>query len=51
MKNNNVSGSFWLIRLQGALCLLVFLTWGLGDALTSLYMVEQQGLMQEGSEE
>lgn len=50
MKNNNVSGSFWLIRLQGALCLLVFLTWGLGDALTSLYMVEQQGLMQEGNQ-
>ncbi len=50
MKINNGYGSFWLTRLQGALCLFVFLTWGLGDALTSIYMIEQQGLMQEGNQ-
>lgn len=50
MRNTINYSSFWFNRLQGALCLLVFLTWGLGDALTSLYMVEQQGLMQEGNQ-
>lgn len=49
MKDNNGHASFWLTRLQGALCLFVFLIWGLGDALTSIYMIEQQGLMQEGN--
>jgi len=50
MRNTNKYSSFWFNRLQGALCLLVFLTWGLGDALTCLYMIEQQGLMQEGNQ-
>lgn len=49
MKNEYEYRSFWYTRIQGALCLLVFLTWGLGDALTALYMIEQQGLMQEGN--
>jgi len=41
--------SFLLTRIQGLLCLLVLLTWGFGDALTALYMVEQKGLMAEGN--
>ncbi len=49
MKNDIEYSSLWYIRFQGILCLLVFLTWGLGDALTCIYMVEQQGLMQEGN--
>lgn len=50
MTNKKVYYSYWFTRLQGALCLLVFLTWGLGDVMTSLYMIEQQGLMQEGNQ-
>lgn len=49
MKNDREYSSLWYTRFQGILCLLVFLTWGLGDALTGIYMVEQQGLMQEGN--
>jgi hypothetical protein len=41
--------SFLLTRIQGLLCLLVLLTWGFGDALTALYMIEQKGLMAEGN--
>jgi hypothetical protein len=41
--------SFWYTRFQGALFLLALLTYGLGDALTSSIMVEQQGLMREGN--
>ncbi len=50
MENNDESGSFWLTRLQGALCLLVFLIWGIGDSLTSIYLIEHQGLMHEGNQ-
>ena len=49
MKNDGVYSSFWYTRLQGILCLLVFLAWGLGDALSSIYMIDQRGLMQEGN--
>lgn len=49
MNNDNEYRSLWYIRFQGVLCLLVFLTWGLGDALTCIYMIEQQGLMAEGN--
>lgn len=49
MNNDIEYSSLWYTRFQGILCLLVFLTWGLGDALTSIYMVEQQGLMYEGN--
>lgn len=49
MKTDKEYSSLWYTRFQGILCLLVFLTWGLGDALTGIYMVEQQGLMQEGN--
>ncbi len=49
MDNNNEYRSLWYTRFQGILCLLVLLTWGLGDALTCIYMIEQQGLMQEGN--
>ncbi|VVB86803.1 Uncharacterised protein [uncultured archaeon] len=50
MEKDNIYSSYWFTRLQGTLCLLVFLTWGLGDVITSLYMIEQQGLMQEGNQ-
>ncbi len=49
MKDEIEYSSFWYTRFQGILCLLVFLIWGLGDALTSLYMIDQRGLMQEGN--
>lgn len=49
MKNDGAYSSFWYTRFQGILCILVFLTWGLGDALTSIYMIDQRGLMQEGN--
>jgi hypothetical protein len=49
MKNDDDHHSFLFTRIQGLLCLLVLLTWGLGDALTAIYMIEQKGLMQEGN--
>ncbi len=49
MKNDSNYSPLWYTRFQGLLCILVFLTWGLGDALTGVYMIEQQGLMQEGN--
>lgn len=49
MKYDDDYHSFLLTRIQGLLCLLVLLTWGFGDALTALYMIEQKGLMQEGN--
>jgi len=41
--------SFWYTRFQGALFLLALLTYGFGDALTSIMMIERQGLMREGN--
>jgi hypothetical protein len=49
MKYENEYCSFWYTRIQGVLCLMVLLAWGIGDALTALYMIKQQGLMQEGN--
>lgn len=49
MKNDSNYSPLWYTRFQGLLCILVFLTWGLGDALTGVYMIERQGLMQEGN--
>lgn len=49
MENGKEYYSFWYTRLQGALYLMVLLTWGFGDAITSLWMIEQQGLMREGN--
>jgi hypothetical protein len=39
----------WYTRFQGILFLLVFLTFGLGDAITSIYMVEKRGIMVEAN--
>ena len=41
------NNSCWYIRFQGALYLLAFLTFGLGDAVSSLWMFEQQGILRE----
>ena len=49
MKYEDNYQSFWLTRIQGLLCLMVLLTWGFGDALTALYMIEQKGIMAEGN--
>ncbi len=47
--NSEGKHSCWYTRLQGILYLLAFLTWGLGDAITSLRMIEQCGVMCEGN--
>lgn len=36
-------------RLQGMLYLLAFLTFSIGDAITSLWMIEQRGIMNEAN--
>jgi hypothetical protein len=41
--------SYWYNRFQGALFLLAFLTFGIGDGLSSLWMVGQQGIMKESN--
>jgi hypothetical protein len=41
--------SCWYNKLQGTLFLLAFLTWGLGDAITSLWMIENRGIMGEAN--
>ncbi len=41
--------SCWYNRLQGALFLLAFLTFGIGDTLSSIMMIEQQGVMGEAN--
>jgi hypothetical protein len=39
--------SCWYNRLQGALFLLAFLTFGIGDTLSSIKMIGQLGIMEE----
>ncbi|MCE8427778.1 MAG: hypothetical protein J5U19_05225 [Candidatus Methanoperedens sp.] len=41
--------SCWYNGLQGALYLLAFLTLGLGDGISFLWMIQQQGIMKEGN--
>lgn len=41
--------SYWYNRFQGSLFLLAFLTFGIGDGLSSLWMVGQQGIMKESN--
>jgi len=49
LKSESGYYSCWYNRLQGALFLLAFLTFGIGDAITSAWMVEQRGIMGEGN--
>lgn len=49
MKTKHGYSSCWHNRLQGALFLSAFLTWGLGDALTSLWMIEHRGITGEAN--
>jgi Domain of unknown function (DUF5658) len=39
--------SCWYNRLQGLLYLMAFLTFGLGDTLSSLWMFQHQGILRE----
>ena len=39
--------SCWYNRLQGLLYLMAFLTFGLGDTLSSLWMIQHQGILRE----
>ena len=41
--------SFWHTRFQGLLFILALSTAGLGDAITSSWMIQQHGLMREGN--
>lgn len=47
--NEQGSCSLWYTRAQGALFILAFLTFGVGDGLTSLWMMEQRGFMSEAN--
>ncbi len=49
MKSESGYYSCWYNRLQGALCLLAFLAFGIGDTITSIWMIEQRGIMGEGN--
>ncbi len=49
MKSERRFSSCWYNRFQGALYLLAFSTWGMGDAITSLWMIESRGIMCEGN--
>lgn len=41
--------SCWYNRLQGALYLLAFLAFGIGDTITSIWMIGQRGIRGEGN--
>lgn len=47
LKGERKYNSCWYNRLQVTLYLLAFLTFGVGDALSSLWMFEQQGIFRE----
>ncbi len=49
MKSESRYYSCWYNRLQGALFLLAFLTFGIGDTITSIWMIERRGIMGEGN--
>jgi hypothetical protein len=49
MKSESGCYSCWYNRLQGALYLLAFLAFGIGDTITSIWMTEQRGIMREGN--
>ncbi len=47
MKSEGKYYSCWYNRLQGALFLLAFLTFGIGDTISSIRMIGQRGIMGE----
>lgn len=47
--SDRIEKSCSYIRLQGALYLLAFLTFSVGDGITSLWMMEQRGIMGEAN--
>ncbi|VVB88674.1 Uncharacterised protein [uncultured archaeon] len=49
MKNEIKYNSCWYNRLQSAIYFLAFLTYGIGDSLTSLWMSEQYGIIREAN--
>lgn len=49
MNSKQGYSSCWHNRLQGSLFLSAFLTWGLGDAVTSLWMIEHRGITGEAN--
>lgn len=49
MKSKSGYHSSWYNGLQGALYLLAFLAFGIGDTITSVWMVGQWGIMGEGN--
>jgi hypothetical protein len=49
LKSKNGYHSCWYKGLQGALYLLAFLAFGIGDTITSIWMVGQWGIMGEGN--
>ena len=49
MKSESGYYSCWYNRLQGALFLLAFLTFGIGDTISSIMMIGQRGIMGEAN--
>ncbi len=49
MKSESEYYSCWYNRLQGALFLLAFLTFGIGDTISSIMMIGQRGIMGEAN--
>lgn len=49
MKSDSGYYSCWYNRLQGALFLLAFLTFGIGDTISSIMMIGQRGIMGEAN--
>ena len=49
LKSESGYYSCWYNRLQGALFLLAFLTFGIGDTISSVMMIGQQGVMGEAN--
>lgn len=45
--NSKTMYSCWYNRLQGLLFLIAFLAFGLGDTLSSLWMIHHQGILRE----
>jgi hypothetical protein len=49
LKSESGYYSCWYNRLQGALYLLAFLAFGIGDTISSIWMIGQRGIMGEGN--
>ncbi len=49
MKSESGYYSCWYNRLQGTLFLLAFLTFGIGDTISSIWMIGQRGIIGEAN--